>query len=243
MLLSSKPEEKVILALDRMSEEDVLCLIEKLPNLVWVKVGLELFTLLGPQVIYKLRELGKKVFLDLKFHDIPSTMARACYQSAKTGAELITVHACAGKKGLEDSCKLAKQGASEVGLPPPTLLAVTVLTSWEVQSFCQELKINQSLSDRAQLLASLASAAGVGGFICSPLEVSQLRTAFPEPFQLITPGIRSFGVDLDDQSRVMTPSEAVKAGASKLVVGREVTRASCPEDAFNQICYDLAKNW
>ena len=107
MSLLFNPADKVIVALDGMNRDEVFAFIAKIPNLKWVKVGLELFTLLGPSVIYKLRRLGKKVFLDLKFHDIPSTMGRACYQAAKTGAELITVHACAGKKALQESNQLA----------------------------------------------------------------------------------------------------------------------------------------
>ncbi|KGG16231.1 MULTISPECIES: orotidine-5'-phosphate decarboxylase [unclassified Prochlorococcus] len=242
MIASFKPEEKLILALDRLSEEDMLLLIEKLPNLIWVKVGLELFTLLGPEVIGKLRGLGKKVFLDLKFHDIPTTMARACYQAAKSGAELITVHACAGKKGLEAANQSAQEGAMELGLEAPCLLAVTVLTSWKSQDFINELAIHQPLADRTLFLAELASEAGIGGCICSPMEVNKLRRIFPEPFQLITPGIRSIGVDLNDQARVMTPLEALKAGSSKLVIGREITNSENPLESFNRICDQLLNN-
>ncbi len=234
-----KPQEKLILALDRMSESETFSLIEKIPDLVWVKVGLELFTLLGPEVISKLRQLGKKVFLDLKFHDIPSTMGRACYQAAKTGAELITVHACAGKKALKESNLLAIEGAREVGLLPPTLLAVTVLTSWESKQLEEDLDIHQSLTHRVNLLGKLAFSSGIGGCICSPMEVKALRKKIPEPFQLITPGIRSLGIDLNDQERVLTPLEALKAGSSKLVIGREVTQSDNPENSFNQICSKL----
>ncbi|AAQ00453.1 MULTISPECIES: orotidine-5'-phosphate decarboxylase [Prochlorococcus] len=239
MTLSFKPEDKLILALDGMSGAEVFMLIEKLPNLIWVKVGLELFTLLGPQIINQLRDRGKKVFLDLKFHDIPTTMGRACYQAAKTGAELITVHACAGKKGIEEANKSAVKGAKEVGLPPPSLLAVTVLTSWGSKDFVQELGIQQSLDQRVSLLANLASSAGIQGCICSPLEVMKLRKDFPEPFQLITPGIRSCGENINDQNRIMTPLEAIDAGSSKLVIGREVTSSENPSDAFNRICSQL----
>ncbi len=239
MIQLLKPEEKLILALDRMGESDMVVLLEKLPDVIWVKVGLELFTLLGPNVIYQLRRLGKKVFLDLKFHDIPSTMGRACYRAAKTGAELITVHACAGKKALEESNKLAIEGATEIGLPPPTLLAVTVLTSWNASNLFDDLQIEQLLEKRVEMLAKLAFSSGLGGCVCSPLEVEYLRKILPEPFQLITPGIRSFGVNLDDQARALTPLEALNLGSSKLVIGREVTQADNPEAAFNQICEQL----
>ena len=242
MIFSFKPEEKLILALDQMSEIEMFYLLERLPDLVWVKVGLELFTLLGPEVIYKLRDLDKKVFLDLKFHDIPMTMAKACYQAAQTGAELITVHASAGIKGLRESNQSAIEGANDVGLPPPTLLAITVLTSWDQEGFAQELAINQKLSERVSFFARLAFEAGIGGCVCSPMEVNQLRNSFPEPFQLITPGIRSLGVNLDDQVRVMTPHKALNAGSSKLVIGREITRASEPDKVFKRICSEMLGN-
>ena len=242
MIFSFKPEEKLILALDQMSEIEMFCLLDRLPDLVWVKVGLELFTLLGPEVIYKLRDLDKKVFLDLKFHDIPMTMAKACYQAAQTGAELITVHASAGIKGLRESNQSAIKGANDAGLPPPTLLAVTVLTSWDQEGFAQELAINQTLSERVSFFAQLAFDAGIGGCVCSPMEVNQLRNSFPEPFQLITPGIRSLGVNLDDQVRVMTPHKALNAGSSKLVIGREITRARDPDKAFKRICSEMLAN-
>ena len=242
MIFSFKPEEKLILALDQMSEIEMFCLLDRLPDLVWVKVGLELFTLLGPEVIYKLRDLDKKVFLDLKFHDIPMTMAKACYQAAQTGAELITVHASAGIKGLRESNQSAIKGANDAGLPPPTLLAVTVLTSWDQEGFAQELAINQTLSERVSFFAQLAFDAGIGGCVCSPMEVNQLRNSFPEPFQLITPGIRSLGVNLDDQVRGMTPHKALNAGSSKLVIGREITRASEPDKAFKRICAEMLAN-
>ncbi len=242
MISEFNSQEKLILALDQMNESEMLVLLEKLPNLVWVKVGLELFTLLGPEVILQLRQLGKKVFLDLKFHDIPSTMGRACYRAAKTGAELITVHACAGRKALEEANQSAIAGATEVGLPPPSLLAVTVLTSWDAQNFADELGIHESLRDRVMRLVDLAYSVGLGGCVCSPLEVEELRRSFKEPFQLITPGIRSSSVGLDDQIRVMTPMEAIKAGSTKLVVGREITLSNNPQDVFKKICCELMEN-
>ena len=234
-----KPEDKVILALDGMNQDDVLALVDRLPDLVWVKVGLELFTLLGPEIVYKLRSLGKKVFLDLKFHDIPSTMAKAAFQAAQIGAELITVHASSGSRGLQESNQSAIEGAKSVGLPSPCLLAVTVLTSWDEKDFVNELGIKESISNRVKFLADLAYSSGLGGCICSPLEVARLRKYLPEPFQLITPGIRSNGSKLDDQVRILTPLEALKAGSSKLVIGREITRSIDPVDAFNKICREI----
>ncbi|WP_269623344.1 orotidine-5'-phosphate decarboxylase [Prochlorococcus marinus] len=240
MTSTFKAEEKLILALDHMNESEVILLLDKLPNLVWVKVGLELFTLLGPEIVFKLKKLGKKVFLDLKFHDIPNTMARACYQAASIGADLITIHSCAGKKALKECKKSSIQGAIDVGLSPPGLLAVTVLTSWEEQEFIDDLDINQSINKRSLLLSDLAFQAGISGCICSPIEAQKLRKFFPEPFLIITPGIRSEGVNRNDQARVMTPLEALKAGSSKLVIGREISLAKDPSKAFKRICEQIS---
>ena len=239
MSLSLNPTERIILALDGMTKEESIELVSNIPRLRWVKVGLELFVKTGPEFIDVLRSNGKRVFLDLKFHDIPSTMSKACRQAGKTGAELITVHACAGRKALLESNNAAIQGAIESDLPPPRLLAVTVLTSWSSYDFANDLIIDQPLNERVQLMAQLAFSTGIGGCICSPLEVERLRKIYPEPFELITPGIRLSGEALHDQERVMTPSEAMQAGASRLVVGRSITRAINPSEAFERFCEEL----
>ncbi len=236
------PAEKLILALDGMSSSEVFLLIDNLPDLVWVKVGLELFTSNGPQVLTRLREKGKKVFLDLKYHDIPQTMAKACSQAALHGAELITVHASAGEKALSAANKAALMAASEASFPPPTLLAVTVLTSWTSQSFTDDLGISESIEKRVERLTALAIKSGIGGCVCSPLEVRKLRSIYPEPFQLVTPGIRFSGSSFDDQARVMEPLEALSLGASKLVLGRIITNSSNPAEVFNKICRDIVNN-
>jgi orotidine-5'-phosphate decarboxylase len=146
-----------------------------------VKVGLELFTAAGPLVVGELRERGLRVFLDLKFHDIPATMAGACRSAARLGAELITVHACAGSEALAAAQVAAEQGAAEAGLPPPILLAVSVLTSWDPARFAADLAIDEPLETYVNRLVGLAAAAGIGGAVCSPLEVAALRAAHPCP--------------------------------------------------------------
>jgi len=233
------PFDKLILALDGMNESEVFSLLDKLPDLIWVKVGLELFVSAGPEVVTRLKDKGMKVFLDLKFHDIPKTMSGACRQAAKSGAELISVHACAGIDALKEANASAVQGAFEIGYPSPTLLAVTVLTSWDDERFAKELLIDQSLEKRVQLLAQLAIDSGVGGCVCSPLEVRDLRTFAPRPFELITPGIRPKGLELSDQARVMTPYEAIEAGASRIVIGRPITKAIDPKNVFNTVCKEI----
>jgi orotidine-5'-phosphate decarboxylase len=180
-----------------------------------------------------------RVFLDLKFHDIPATMAGACRRAAALGAELITVHACAGSEALNAAQSAAMEGAQSSGQPSPTLLAVTVLTSWEEQRLQRELAISQGIAPRVSALAQLSATAGIGGCVCSPWEAAALRAQHPEPFALITPGIRLKGAAVGDQARVMGPAEAMTAGATQLVIGRPITRANDPSAAFNACCREL----
>jgi orotidine-5'-phosphate decarboxylase len=222
-----------------MAPEQAMAFTQSVPELRWVKVGLELFVAGGPAVVQQLREQGKRVFLDLKFHDIPATMAGACRSAARLGAELITVHASAGSAALGAAQAAALESAAAVGLPAPTLLAVTVLTSWEQARFASELAIGEPLAAYVPRLAQLAAAAGIGGCVCSPLEVAALRSAHPEPFALVTPGIRPAGAALGDQQRVLTPAQAVAAGASQLVIGRPITAAPDPAAAFAACCLEL----
>jgi orotidine-5'-phosphate decarboxylase len=233
------PAERIILALDRGTAEEALALAAAIPELRWVKVGLELFTAAGPGVVRELRQRGLRVFLDLKFHDIPATMAGACRSAARLGAELITVHACAGTEALAAAQAAALEGAAGEGLGAPTLLAVTVLTSWDPDRFRQELAISTPLAAYAAQLAAMAAAAGPTGAVCSPWEVAALRAAHPRPFTLVTPGIRPAGSDAADQKRVMTPAAAVAAGASQLVIGRPISGATDPAAAFAACCAAL----
>ncbi len=234
------PADCLILALDRGEASEALALVAAIPALRRVKVGLELFTAAGPQVVERLRERDLRVFLDLKFHDIPATMAGACRSAARLGAELITVHASAGREALRAAQEAAQQGAAEAGLEtPPTLLAVTVLTSWDPMRFEAELGPSESLPVHARRLADLAASAGLGGAVCSPLEVAALRAAHPRPFVLVTPGIRPGGGDPGDQRRVMTPGQAMAAGASALVIGRPIREAGDPAAAFEACCGEL----
>jgi orotidine-5'-phosphate decarboxylase len=233
------PAEALILALDRSDAASALALAAAIPGLRWVKVGLELFSAAGPQVVAQLRDRGLRVFLDLKFHDIPATMAGACRSAARLGAELITVHGCAGSEALAAGQAGAQEGAQAAGLAAPTLLAVTVLTSWNPQRFARELAIDDTIEDYVPRLARLAARAGIGGCVCSPLEVAALRAAHPAPFALVTPGIRPAGAARGDQQRVMTPAQALAAGASQLVIGRPISAATDPAAAFTACCQEL----
>ena len=236
---SAESAERIIVALDGMAPDEALAFSAQVEGLRWVKVGLELFVQAGPEVVAQLRDQGLRVFLDLKFHNIPATMAGACRRAAALGAELITVHTCAGSEALKASQAASLDGAHSAGLATPTLLAVTVLTSWEQQRMQRELALSQSIVERVSALALLSSTAGIGGCVCSPLEAAALRSQLPGPFALVTPGIRSKGAAVGDQARVMGPAEAIAAGASQLVIGRPITRADDPSAAFTACCREL----
>jgi orotidine-5'-phosphate decarboxylase len=239
-LSPAPPADRIIVALDGMDGAQALAFSAAIPELRWVKVGLELFTTAGPLVVRQLQEQGQRVFLDLKFHDIPATMAGACRSAARLGVGLMTVHASAGSEALRAAQSGAQAGAAEAAFPAPTLLAVTVLTSWEPARFAKELAIAASVETYVDQLAMLAAAAGVGGCVCSPLEVAALRAAHPEPFALVTPGIRPAGSASGDQARVLTPAKAIAAGATQLVIGRPITAAADPAEAFARCCAELA---
>ena len=232
----NKNADKIIIALDAMDKNNILNLLEKIPEVVWVKVGLELFVNEGPEILSILRDKGKKIFLDLKFHDIPTTVARACYSASQTGAEFISLHTCAGIKALKMANEAAGEGAAKVNLKPPKLLGITVLTSWTQESFVGDLLIDQSIGKRVNHLAKIAYSSGLSGCVCSPIEVKSLREIYPETFELVTPGIRSLGSDNNDQSRVSDASESLKMGASRLVIGRAITQANDPAYMFKSFC-------
>jgi orotidine-5'-phosphate decarboxylase len=234
------PADRLIVALDGMDGPGALAFAASLPRLRWVKVGLELFAAAGPTVVAQLRERGLRVFLDLKFHDIPATMAGGCRSAAHHGAELITVHACAGHEALAAAQAGACVGAAAAGLSPPTLLAVTVLTSWPPARWATELAITEPLPTYVNRLAALAVSAGIGGCVCSPQELEALRRLYPQPFNLVSPGIRPAGSDRGDQARVMGPAAAIAAGATRLVIGRPITASADPAGAFEACCGELA---
>ena len=237
--MTMHPADRIIVALDGMDPDQALRFAAQVEGLRWVKVGLELFVQAGPEVVAQLREQELRVFLDLKFHDIPATMAGACRRASALGAELITVHACAGSEALSAAQAAAVEGARSAGMATPTLLAVTVLTSWQEQRLQRELAIAQGIGERVPAFAQLSATAGIGGCVCSPLEAAALRRQHPEPFALVTPGIRPKGSAVGDQARVMGPAEAIAAGASQLVIGRPITKAEDPCAVFAACCGEL----
>ncbi len=234
------PEDKIILAIDGLSINDAILILRKCPNIKWIKIGLEIFTREGPSVIKVMKGLGKKIFLDLKFYDIPNTMSSACYEVSKLGVDMISVHASAGLKALIASKESIVKGSEEINLRPPSIIGVTILTSFNSEDLQIIFNKDISIKECVNNLANLSFEAGLDGCVCSPWEVENLRSIYTNNFQLITPGIRIEGDDNNDQNRVMNPNEAISRGASKIVVGRSITKSINPLKTFEEICNSIS---
>ena len=228
------PQDRLIVALDFPDAASALALVDRLDSACrWVKVGLELFIAEGPQVVSALTARGLHVFLDLKLHDIPNTVAGAVRTASAAGARLLTLHAAGGPAMLEAAANAA------AGLPnPPQLLAVTVLTSMDSPQL-QAVGIFDPPAAQVARLASTAWNSGIRGFVCSPQEIASTRASFPAA-TLVIPGIRPAGAAVGDQKRVATPASAITAGADFLVVGRPITQAPDPAAAAAAILEEIA---
>lgn len=224
---------KIIVALDCASQAEALALAQQLdPALCRVKVGKELFTAAGPTVIDALHQLGFQIFLDLKFHDIPNTVAKACQAAARLGVWMLSLHASGGERML----RAAQEAVSQCEFAP-LLVGVTVLTSFTAEELI-EIGVARSLPDQVLYLASLAKNAGLAGLVCSVEEAENLRVHFPD-LLLVTPGIRLSQDAGDDQRRIATPSVALQKGADYLVIGRPITQAENPLIAIKRIINDI----
>ncbi|ESA34152.1 orotidine 5 -phosphate decarboxylase [Leptolyngbya sp. Heron Island J] len=240
MMATNSVADRIIVPLDVPSMEDAIALLDRLPDVTFWKVGLELFVSAGPAILEQLKQRQKRIFLDLKFHDIPNTMAGACRAAGRYGVDLVTVHAPAGKVALQAAQAAALEGAAETGCPPPNLIAVTLLTSINPRTLAMELKVSLELTDYALQMALLAQESSLSGIVCSPQEAADLRRVCGDQFLLVCPGVRPTGVAKGDQQRAMTPAQAIAAGASYLVVGRPITQAADPAISFRQICDEIA---
>ena len=232
MKAPSRPQDKIIIALDVPDTDGALRFLDSLdapPSLC--KIGLELFTAQGPSVVKAIQARGSRVFLDLKFHDIPNTVAHAVKSAAGLGVAMTTLHASGGPVMLEAAAKAA-QGAELL------LLAVTVLTSMDSAQL-SATGISVEPKDQVLRLATLASSAGIGGIVCSPLEVTAIRGSLGNNLRIVTPGVRPTWAAAGDQKRVMTPSEAVAAGSDWLVIGRPITAAENPKEAYAKVVAEL----
>ncbi|WP_249849266.1 orotidine-5'-phosphate decarboxylase [Aggregatibacter actinomycetemcomitans] len=227
---------KVIIALDYEREAEALALVDQLdPNSCRLKVGKEMFTTLGTNFVKQLHKRHFDVFLDLKFHDIPNTVARAVRSAADLGVWMVDLHASGGLRMMEKAKKILEP----YGKDAPLLIGVTVLTSMEDLDLLQ-IGINASPMEQVIRLAHLTQRAGLDGVVCSPQEVEILRRNCGENFLLVTPGIRPIGTDLGDQRRVMTPAAAIRSGSDYLVIGRPITQAENPAEVLNAINASIA---
>lgn len=226
---------RIIVALDFSEVSQALAVVARLhPSTCRLKVGKELFTLGGPALVEKLLMQGFQVFLDLKFHDIPHTVAQACKAAAELGIWMMTVHTLGGRKMLE-AAREAVASASQ----RPLLIGVTLLTSLDGNDL-SDIGIGGTVEDQVVRLAGLAQQTGLDGVVCSAREARSLRVRYGPEFRLVTPGIRPAGSTSQDQRRVMTPAEALQAGADYLVIGRPITQAPDPQEVLAAIQSEIA---
>jgi orotidine-5'-phosphate decarboxylase len=229
------PKDRLAVALDLPDAAQALALVDRLGNTCqWFKVGMELYYAAGNRIVHQLRDRGFNVFLDLKLHDIPNTVAGAVRSATQAGASLLTIHASGGRAMMSAAAEAASAPGS------PRLLAVTVLTSMDANELAG-IGITTSPAEQVLRLARLAQASGIDGMVCSPEEVAALRRETGPSTLLVVPGIRPAGAAGDDQKRIATPAQAIAAGASMLVVGRPITRATEPAEAARAILKEIEK--
>jgi orotidine-5'-phosphate decarboxylase len=229
--MSFEHSKKILIALDYDDQEVALNFVKQLsPDTCRLKVGKEMFTYFGPTFIKELIDLGFDVFLDLKFHDIPNTVAKAVTAAAKMGVWMVNVHASGGFEMMSK----AKLALEQFGDKAPLLIAVTVLTSMD-EAELKRLGIDKSAQEQVIYLAKLAKEAGLDGVVCSAQEAKALKAALGESFKLVTPGIRPEGSDAGDQKRIMTPKQAIDAGSDYLVIGRPITQADDPVKVLSTV--------
>ena len=229
----------IIAALDVPAAEQALTLAEQIaPAVGAFKIGSELFTSAGPDIVRRIRATGASVFLDLKFHDIPNTVAKAVASAVQLDVQMLTVHTSGGFEMLRAAEKAVEEIAWKLGRIPPLVLGVTVLTSLDAGAL-REIGLDVNVEYQVRRLATVAVKAGLRGLVCSPQEVVKLRQILPPSMQLVTPGIRTGAEKVDDQKRTLTPREAMAAGANWLVIGRPIYAAENPRAAAEKILESL----
>ena len=230
--------DRVLVALDCGIEEAFDLADQLQGKATWMKVGMTLFYANGPAIVYALKERGFKVFLDLKFHDIPHQVEGAAYSAAASGADMLTMHTVGGVDMMRAAQAGAVAASEEYGYDTPATLGITVLTSMNDAALA-ETGVSRAMADQVVVLAEQAKRAGISGVVASPQEASRLREILgPEAF-IVTPGVRPAGSDKGDQSRVATPAQAFENGASHIVIGRPITQAADPAAAFEAIVAEL----
>lgn len=236
-------KERLVLALDVDNFKKAEELVGKLSDYVGVfKIGNQLFSAEGPKIINMINDRGSKVFLDLKFHDIPNTVARAAEVAAKLGVYIFNVHTSGGYEMMRAAAEASEKISLALGVRKPLILGVTLLTSINQEILEKEIGIKKRIEKQVVHLAKLAKTAGLDGVVASSWEIKEIRKACGENFVILTPGIRPAGKSSDDQKRVMTPREAIKLGADFLVIGRPIRNASNPVEAAKEILKEMEGN-
>jgi len=240
--LRAEARKRLIVALDVSSRKEAFHFVRLLQDKVGAyKIGMQLYNSEGPDMVEYIQLYGGNVFVDLKFHDIPNTVAQTSRVMARRQAFMYTLHASGGSKMMRASADAAADEAALLGTEKPISLGVTVLTSMSQDEFNGEIGINGSIRDHVVGLAKMAKESGLSGVVCSPQEISAIRACCGEDFIIVTPGVRPAWAATDDQSRIMTPKEAIANGSSYLVVGRPITKAEDPAHAADLIVEEMAE--
>lgn len=239
----SNAKDKIVVALDTSDYGQVQEWVKELADYVgYFKVGKELFISFGPKIIEMIKESGGKVFLDLKLHDIPTTVAKASAVITSYGVDIFNVHASGGYDMMARTVEAVKAEAAKRNMDVPTMLAVTVLTSLNDEVLKDELKWVNNAKDQVVNLAALTKKAGMDGVVCSPKEIEIIKEKVGADFEVLTPGIRPAWSQTNDQKRIMTPKDALEAGADYLVIGRPITQAADPVEAAKKILEEMKGN-
>ena len=233
-------KDKICLAIDVKTKEDAQLLVSELKDYVGVyKVGKELFTSVGPEIVKTIVNNGGKVFLDLKYHDIPNTVAKAGEAATKLGVYMFNVHCSGGKAMMEAVAKSVKETAEQNSLSRPLVLGVTILTSISQEELNNELNIPGTVEEQVVRFAKLAKDAGLDGVVASPKEIKAIRAVCGDKFVIVTPGIRPVWAKKNDQQRITTPKQAIDDGASYLVIGRAITAQENKAEAAKKILDEI----
>ena len=230
--------ERIIIALDAQTQQEALSLVHELPGAKIFKVGLTLFISEGPSLLREIQKQGKKIFLDLKLHDIPHQIGGAIKAGIGYNVHMMTLHASGGREMMAKAAEAAETAAKQSGLSKPLLLAVTVLTSLK-QEQLKEIGMDDRVGEQVLRLARLAKENGMDGVVCSPQEIDIIKGEFGQDFLVISPGIRPTWAAAQDQKRILTPAKAIAKGVDYMVIGRPITQAPSPAEAFLKIEEEL----
>jgi orotidine-5'-phosphate decarboxylase len=229
---------RIIIALDVKTSHEALSLVQKLPQAEIFKVGLTLFASEGPALLREIQKQNKKIFLDLKLHDIPHQIAGAVKAGIEHGVHMMTLHASGGREMMAEASKAAETEAKQRGQMKPMLLAVTVLTSLKEEQL-RDIGMDEKVDEQVLRLARLAKENGMNGVVCSPQEIDIIKKEFGQDFMVVSPGIRPIWAAAQDQKRILTPAKAIQKGVDYMVIGRPITKALDPKEAWEKILKEL----